>query len=104
MTFVFRYTTRFLKSADGIFSEDDLLDLEIYLAMNPEAGAVIPGGHGLRKVRFPAKSHGKRGGARVIYLRIVDPATIVLADCYSKNAQDNLSSSDLKNLDHEAHQ
>ena len=85
MQVAFRYTARFLKSASSIFSEDELLDLEIYLAQNPEAGAVIKGGNGLRKVRFGAKSQGKRGGARVIYVRFVGASLIVLADCYSKN-------------------
>lgn len=104
MKFVFRYTTRFLKSCQGVFSETELLELEIYLALNPEAGSVIRGGNGLRKVRFAAKGQGKRSGARVIYLRIVDPATIVLADCYTKNEQSNLSHSELETLDREAHE
>ena len=104
MKFVFRYTARFLKSADGIFSEDELLALEIYLAQNPEAGAVIKGGNGLRKMRLSAKGHGTRGGARVIYLRVVNESLIVLADCYAKNRKENLSNSDLRNLDNEANQ
>lgn len=37
--------------------------------LNPEAGAVIPGSGGLRKLRFAdeRRGKGKRGGVRVIY-------------------------------------
>ena len=37
--------------------------------LNPEAGAVVPGAGGLRKLRFPdeRRGKGKRGGLRVIY-------------------------------------
>jgi len=101
--FLFRYTARFMKSAAAIFSEDDLLALEIYLANHSDAGDVISGGGGLRKLRFGAKGRGKRGGARVIYLRVVDQSLIVLADCYAKNAKENLSGSDLEALDRESH-
>lgn len=38
------------------------------LAATPEAGDVIPGLAGLRKIRWGAKGKGKRGGARIIYL------------------------------------
>jgi hypothetical protein len=33
----------------------------------PDAGDIIPGSGGCRKLRWAAKGHGKRGGARVIY-------------------------------------
>jgi hypothetical protein len=43
--------------------------LQIWLLMNPEAGDVIQGTGGLRKVRFSDESRnkGKRGGLRLIY-------------------------------------
>ena len=37
-----------------------------YLSVNPDAGVVVPGSYGLRKVRWAASGRGKRGGARVI--------------------------------------
>lgn len=102
MKFVFRYTARFLRNAKGILSEDDLIALEVFLAANPNAGDVIQGSGGLRKLRFAAKGHGKRGGARVIYLRIAHPSTIVLSDCYAKNAKTDLSPSETRTLEQEA--
>lgn len=41
-----------------------------YLAANPRTGDVIPGTGGIRKLRWRAKGKGRRGGARVIYLRL----------------------------------
>lgn len=52
------------------------------LALEPEAGIVIPGGGGVRKVRIPLQGRGKRGGARVI----------------ARNEKENISSADLARL------
>jgi len=38
--------------------------LAAYLSDHPNAGDVIPGGGGVRKLRWAAKGKGKRGGAR----------------------------------------
>lgn len=49
--------------------EDAFLKLQKLLLLNPEAGDVVPGAGGLRKLRFPdeRRGKGKRGGLRVIY-------------------------------------
>ena len=49
--------------------DDGLLQIQRLLMRNPEAGAVIPGAGGLRKLRFvdERRGKGKRGGLRVIY-------------------------------------
>lgn len=60
----------FEKTAADLFSEAEIFELEMHLAVQPEAGDLIPGGRGLRKLRRPAKGHGKRGGARVIYYHV----------------------------------
>ncbi|MCF6808387.1 transcriptional regulator [Thiotrichales bacterium 19S9-12] len=45
-------------------SEQDLIE---YLAINPEAGDLIQGTGGIRKLRWSESGKGKRGGSRVIY-------------------------------------
>lgn len=72
-------------------SEADNAALEDEMATNPEAGAVIPGLHGARKMRFAMKGKGKRGGGRAIYVVIVlkDAAYLLLA--YSKSEKADLS-------------
>lgn len=52
------------------YLDDDAFQrLQRLLMLNPEAGAVIPGTDGLRKLRFidERRGKGKRGGLRVIY-------------------------------------
>jgi hypothetical protein len=49
--------------------EDAFVELQRLLMLNPEAGALISGTGGLRKLRFAdeRRGKGKRGGLRVIY-------------------------------------
>ena len=49
--------------------DDAFVELERLLMLNPEAGVLIPGAGGLRKLRFAdeRRGKGKRGGLRVIY-------------------------------------
>lgn len=64
----------------------------------PDAGDVIPGSGGCRKLRWAAKGHGKRGGARVIYYWFTDDDRILLIDLYAKNESENLSAAQLRDL------
>lgn len=48
-------------------SDDEYRALQSQLIGDPEAGAVIPGSGGVRKLRWAARGRGKRGGYRVIY-------------------------------------
>ncbi len=66
--------------------------------MDPEAGEVIPGTKGLRKIRIAAHGRGKRGGARVIYYRFVDESRIALLLAYAKNVRDDLDADEKKIL------
>jgi hypothetical protein len=81
-----------LIGADGIEA------LASYLIEHPDAGDVIPGSGGLRKLRWEAKGKGKRGGARIIYLYIVVAARIFLVRCYAKNVKTDLTAGEKKQL------
>jgi hypothetical protein len=48
------------------WSEGDRGEFAAFIANNPEAGTVIPGSGGCRKVRWARAGAGKRGGVRVI--------------------------------------
>ena len=54
------------------------------LASNPEAGDVIPGLGGLRKIRLALPGRGKRGGERELYLLFVRAETIFLLYVFAK--------------------
>src|ERR1035437_6996355 len=53
-------------------------------AANPDLGALIRGGGGIRKVRVAVGSRGKRGGARVIYYWAVRKDVILPLYAYPK--------------------
>ena len=52
---------------DGGLNEGDLHSLQKLLLEFPDAGDLIPGAYGLRKIRVAASGRGKRGGGRVFY-------------------------------------
>jgi len=88
----------FERHSAKLFTEDDILELEVALALNPTAGDLIPGGRGLRKLRRPLRGHGKRGGARVIYYHVTAQGKILLIAAFAKNVQSDLSRDQLQQL------
>lgn len=72
-----------------------LIDL---LAQSPEIGDIIPGTHGLRKLRVPLAGRGKRGGGRVIYYLLNESLPVYLLLAYAKNDRDDLSADQKKQL------
>jgi hypothetical protein len=69
-----------------------------YLIDHPNAGDVIPGASGARKLRWAAKGKGKRGGARIVYLYVVIAARIYLLRCYTKSVKTDLTANEKKEL------
>jgi hypothetical protein len=59
----------FTRNLLRVATDEDYRQFQIELARNPEAGDVILGLGGLRKIRMKlgSRGKGKRGGARVIY-------------------------------------
>jgi len=66
------------------------------LLLNPEAGDLISHSGGLRKVRWSGKSHGKRGGVRVIYYFKKKDDQIWFLTLYAKNEQEDIPLNVLK--------
>ena len=76
--------------------DDDLFNLQTRLLNNPKLGADIPGTNGLRKIRISCNGHGKRGGARVVYVDIEIREEIHLINVYPKNEKDDLTEQEKK--------
>jgi mRNA-degrading endonuclease RelE of RelBE toxin-antitoxin system len=60
-------TPLFTKQLLSNLSDEEYRLFQATLLERPDAGKVIPGGGGLRKVRWGLEGRGKSGGARVIY-------------------------------------
>ena len=70
------------------------------LMNNPEAGDVIEGTGGLRKVRYAdeKRGKGKRGGLRVIYYWWLSGKQFWLFTVYNKDEMDDLTAAQRKIL------
>ena len=91
-------TPIFTKQLFSSLSDDEYRLFQAALLERPDAGKVIPGGGGLRKLRWRLKGRGKSGGARVIYYWFTARETILLLFMYPKNVQENLTQDQLKQL------
>jgi len=91
-------TPIFIRQILATLSGDDYRQLQQTLLEHPDAGKVIPGSGGLRKMRWSAEGRGKRGGVRVIYYWFRAQGSILLLFVYPKNEQDNLTSDQLRQL------
>lgn len=88
----------FAAVCDHYLVDDELFSLQSYLATNPDAGDVIPGSGGCRKLRWAVRGRGKRGGIRVIYFLRRDHGQIVLVTVYAKNVRENIDPGILKQI------
>lgn len=60
---------------------------------NPEAGDLVKGTGGVRKLRVALPGRGKRGSARLIYFYVDQAGVVYLITLYAKNVSENLSES-----------
>lgn len=88
----------FRKEAGEIWTEDEIRDLRDYLALNPQAGDVIQGTGGVRKMRWKTRGTGKRGGARVIYFFRDLNMPLYLIAVYKKAEKDSLTQAEKNQL------
>jgi hypothetical protein len=90
--------SKFKTEATELIGTDGIDAVAVYLIEHPEAGDVIPGSGGVRKLRWAAKGKGKRGGSRIIYVYIVVAASIYLLRCYAKSVKTDLTADEKKEL------
>ncbi len=91
-------TPIFTKQLLATLSDEEYRLFQATLLERPDVGKVIPGGGGLRKVRWGLEGRGKSGGARVIYYWFTVQGIILLLFMYPKNIQENLTQEQLKHL------
>ena len=88
LTFV--ETKLFTSLVHKYLSDDEYAALQQALTDNPEAGDVIRGSGGVRKVRWGAAGRGKRGGIRVIYYLRPRQGEIWMLTLYAKNEAESI--------------
>ena len=84
-------TPSYLSDAERLLSEVERKAIVDRLSAEPTCGMLIPGSHGIRKVRFAFGRRGKSGGARVIYLFAGQNLPVFILAIFAKNEKANLS-------------
>jgi len=91
-------TSFFTRKVHALLEDDEYRRMQTILVIRPDAGDLIPGSGGLRKLRWGIQRRGKRGGVRVIYYWAVRQDHILMLLIYAKNEKDDLSAEQLKVL------
>jgi hypothetical protein len=91
-------TKLFTRLVQEHLSDDEYSALQRALIADPEAGAVIPGSGGVRKLHWGAGGRGKRGGIRVIYFLRTRQGQIWMLTLYPKNVTENIPAHVLKQI------
>lgn len=91
-------TPTFVRLAAQCWSDEQRTAFIDFIAANPEAGDVIPGSGGLRKMRWSGSGRGKRGGVRVIYFSRFADGEIWLLLVYPKSVRENVSPDVLRQI------
>ena len=72
-------------------SDGERLAIVTWIAANPQAGDVMEGTGGARKVRFAGKGKGKSGGYRVITFFFRTDIPVFLLNIFAKNEKTDLA-------------
>jgi hypothetical protein len=91
-------TALFSKLWPDYWTEEERGDFAAWLANHADAGDLIPGSGGCRKVRWSRAGMGKRGGVRVIYYVQTTQGRLCLLLIYAKSAQDNIPGGVLRKI------
>ena len=86
----FRETSSFTKRIGDLLADDEYALLQEFMRENPDAGAVVPGSGGIRKLRWAGSGRGKRGGIRVIYYHWVPDSLLYMLSVYAKNEMSDI--------------
>jgi len=88
----------FQKQAARVWADDDRTAFIDWIAINPDAGDVIPNAQGVRKVRWSRAGSGKSGGVRVIYFNQTALQEIWLLAVYAKSDRANMTANEIRRM------
>ena len=84
-------TAPFQRKIASLLSDEEGADLIAYRAEHPNAGVLIQGTGGVRKLRWARRGGGKRGGIRVISYFHSEMMPLYLLAVFGKNEKANIS-------------
>lgn len=88
----------YARLASKLLDQQERQDLIAYLANNPEAGDIMEGTGGVRKLRWSRGSQGKSGGVRVIYYYHDARMPLYLLTLFAKGDKANLTKAERNEL------
>lgn len=95
---IFIETSIFTRLLPKYLSDDEYRAFQWYLIAYPDAGDVVRGSGGVRKIRWAEKGKGKRGGVRIIYYWKKSADEIWLLTTYSKKEKATIKGHILKKI------
>ena len=95
---IFIETPVFTEEILKYLADEEYKEFQTVLLIRPEAGDLIKGSGGLRKIRWKIKGSGKRSGLRIIYYWDEPEDTIYLLIPYLKKKKEDLSQKEIKIL------
>jgi hypothetical protein len=88
----------YTRLASKLLDQQERQDLIAYLVNNPEAGDLMEGTGGVRKLRWSRGSQGKSGGVRVIYYFHDARMPLYLLTLFAKGDKANLTNAERNDL------
>ena len=98
MPISFVETTWFSGIREKYLDDEKFRLLQVALMTSPDAGPVIRGSGGIRKLRWSTAGAGKRGGLRILYYWIPNKDTIYFLNVYRKSELADLTRTELRVL------
>jgi hypothetical protein len=95
---IFIETSTFTKLLPNYLSDDDYRGLQSYLLKKPDAGDLVKGSGGVRKVRWASSGKGKSGGLRLMYYWKKSEHEIWMLTLYGKSERASISGHVLKQI------
>jgi len=96
--FTFIESSAFERARSLYLSDDDYSELQQFMLQNPEAGRLVSGSGGVRKLRWARPGGGRRGGLRIIYFVRYRPNEFWMLTMYAKAKVQNVPAHILREL------
>lgn len=88
----------YLRKSAALMSEEERKTAVDYLAAHPEAGTLLRGTGGIRKLRWATGNRGKSGGVRLVYYYYDESMPLFMITVFAKNEKANLSKAEQNDL------